>query len=173
MNRRTYCLAGINPEPWAIGPLGYRKLAGKIQPFVGPNLKLQSFQNEVKDELERIINHEPPSTAMCTLRFFFWRRLETWDTPTGRKSGAHQADVTNLQKGLEDALQGIIITNDRNVQSITSEIVEQGPDVLPGILIVHNDLVISEYAQHVSPDILWQFDIDRKSSNKVDLGNEW
>jgi hypothetical protein len=172
MTKKIYYLPGVNPEPWAIGPLSVARHGVKTHPIVGPNLKLQSFQNEVKDELERIIDHEPPSTVPCAFKFFFWRRLDTWVGGSGRKSGAHAADATNLQKGLEDALQGILITNDRNVQSIYSEIVEQGPDVSPGIIIVMESIPESCVGE-LELDAYVRFNIDRNAINQLELENGW
>ena len=45
------------------------------------------------------------------------------------------ADSTNLQKSTEDALQGLLYGNDRETRYVSSEIVDQGPDVHPCIVV--------------------------------------
>ena len=64
------------------------------------------------------------------LEFFFWRS-------TGR---GQPADVSNLVKSTEDALQGALFENDRIVRRVCGEIVEQFASLeSPGILIRVSD----------------------------------
>lgn len=173
--RRIFTFPGVNPEPWAIGPLGYRNVSGKPRPYIGPNLKLQSYQAELKEDLIKALGPDKfrnPYGGSCSIKFLFWRRLDKWDTPTGRKSGAHAADVTNLQKGTEDALQGILITNDRNVRTVQSQVVEQSEDTNPGLIIVFDEYYTPDYWSYVSPDTLDSFNIDRNAT-ALDLGNSY
>lgn len=108
---------GINPEPWTAPFIPKR--GGVIK-----DRKLQAYQNAIKeafDDWDRGIYDVP-----LDIQFYFWRN----------KSGrAKDADATNLQKSLEDALQGHLFVNDRNNQRISSEIMAQGPDVEPLILV--------------------------------------
>ncbi len=116
----------INPEPWAVGKVGVGRRNGKTFPTVGPNAKLVSFQEEVRewfaDQKVNMIEGD------VELEFFFWRRIDQYEGPK-RKVTTHEADATNMQKATEDALQGILYPNDRAVRRITSEIIEQGLDI--------------------------------------------
>jgi len=120
---------GVNPDPWAIGPLGVGKRNGKYIPYVGRNSQLDAFKEAVKEELasQGVTKVE---YDRYSLKFFFWRRLDSHSR--GRK---HYADATNMQKALEDALQDVLIGNDRDVRHVESTIVEQGTDVPGGIVI--------------------------------------
>lgn len=123
----------VNPEPWAVGPLSLGKRNGKMFPKMERNASVYAFKEAVREELERTEFGPMPPEFRYQLEFYFWRRLDSYIGETGRKANAHVADATNMQKALEDALQGLLIDNDRDVQIIGSWIVEQGPDVQPGI----------------------------------------
>lgn len=126
-----YMYLDINPEPWAVGPLALGRRGGKMYPRMERNASVHAFKEAVKEAVEGQVNKLPP--GKYELEFFFWRRLDSYEGETGRKINAHVADATNMQKALEDALQGYVFDNDRDVSRITSEIVEQGPNVVPGI----------------------------------------
>lgn len=124
---RWYAIA-INPEPWAVGPAYVVRNAKKFIPKIGPNKQLQAYQEAVRGELRRkypdieMIEHE------VELKFYFWRVLEKYDqVMSGRTIYANAADSTNLQKGTEDALQGLLIKNDRQVICCASAIISQAP----------------------------------------------
>jgi Holliday junction resolvase RusA-like endonuclease len=123
----------VNPEPWAVGPLALGRRNGKMFPKMERNASLHAFKEAVREELEGHIQMLPEGTYQ--LEFYFWRRLDSYIGESGRKANAHVADATNMQKALEDALQGLVFGNDRDVKRIYSEIVEQGPDVVPGIAV--------------------------------------
>lgn len=122
----------INPEPWAVGSLGIGKKQGKFYPYMGANPQLNSYKEAVAEELAA---YDQLAPGEYELEFYFWRVLDDYETGSGRRHRKHLADTTNLQKATEDALQGVLIDNDRNVRRISSEIVEQGPGVKPGIVI--------------------------------------
>lgn len=142
MSQPQWFYIPINPDPWAIGPLSVGKRNGKYFPIVGRNAQLDAFKHAVAEELESQ-GVTPVDYEEYALRFFFWRRLDSH--ASGRK---HYADATNLQKATEDALQGVLIGNDRDVRAIYSEIVAQGPDIKPGI-VIH----VEHYSFHTSPEI--------------------
>lgn len=123
----------VNPEPWAVGPLSLGRRNGKMFPKMERNASVHAFKEAVKEEVERLTCDPLHPDLKYHLEFYFWRRLESYIGESGRKATAHQADATNMQKATEDALQGVLIANDRDVVSIRSVIVEQGPDVTPGI----------------------------------------
>lgn len=118
----------VNPDPWAIGPLQLGRRNGKMFPMIGPNRQLAAYKEAVKEQLADVNPLE--SGQQYDLTFYFWRRLDG----SGRNL-KHTADATNLQKATEDALQGVLFENDRDVLRITSVIVEQGPEVRPMVVI--------------------------------------
>lgn len=130
MSHRWYVL-NINAEPWAIGSLDIGRRNGKIFPRIGPNLQLKSFQEAVKEELEGV-EMMPPGEYV--LEFFIWRSIDSYDG-AGKRVKKNQVDATNIQKGLEDALQGVLFNNDRAVRDVSTVIVEQAENVEPRIVI--------------------------------------
>lgn len=126
----------LNPEPWTIGPLSVGRNGGKVFPRVGRHEGLYAYQQAVKEQISQdMFDPYPPGTPL-KLSFFFWRQQATYVTPQARTHRKHEADVTNLQKALEDALQGVLYHNDKDVKDIRSVMIEQGPDVLPRICIL-------------------------------------
>ena len=134
MTPEYWIFLALNPEPWSIGELGVGRKNKKVYPYLSPNQQLKAYQSAVKEELQaqKIEMFEP---GLYDLRFFFWRKLDQYSLPSGRKSQRHAADATNMQKALEDALQKTLIDNDRNVRRVSSEIVSQSVTTKPGIVI--------------------------------------
>jgi Holliday junction resolvase RusA-like endonuclease len=114
----------MNPEPWAVGPVGVGRKGGKIWAYIGRNQGLHSYQQAVKEELEG----SEKLDGSIHLQFFFWRQVIA-------AQRENYADTTNLQKALEDALQEVLYANDRTVLHTESIIMAQGPDVIGRILI--------------------------------------
>lgn len=127
-----YYVLHLNPEPWAIGNASVGRRSGALTARISPNPNLAAFQNAVREELEGV-KMLPPERYKLT--FFFWRQQARYIDAADHLRQRNQADATNLQKGLEDALQGRLFDNDRDVQDIRSVIVEQGPKVNPCIII--------------------------------------
>jgi hypothetical protein len=152
----------INPDPWAIGPLSMGKKNGKFFPIVGQNAQLANFKAAVAESLEGIT---PMGTGEYDLHFWFWRRLDG----TGRNK-KHVSDATNLQKATEDALQGVLFDNDRNVRRISSEVVEQGPDVRP-MIVIRARLYTGLNPDEIPPHI-WE-QIDRLEDEPNLFDNSW
>lgn len=131
-----YFILHVNPEPWAIGSVSRSSHGARIS----PNPNLVAFQAAVKEALEDV-PMLPESYRRMT--FYFWRQQAKYLDTNDKIRQRNQADATNMQKGLEDALQGILFKNDREIRDVRSVIVAQGPDVTePGILI---------RAEHVGP----------------------
>lgn len=126
--KERYYLLWINPEPWAVGSVSVGKTGARIS----PNPNLAAFQNAVREALE---GEEMLPWGAYSLTFFFWRQQAKYIDAADRVRQRNQADATNMQKGLEDALQGILFDNDRDVTDIRSVIVEQGTKVEPRIVI--------------------------------------
>lgn len=138
----------LTAAPWAIGPLSVGRKGGKPFAFVGPNHQLVAFQEALKEELE------PAADLLAgevDLSIYIWRKLEK-SSSGGRARKAHQADATNMQKGIEDAIQGVLIENDRNVRRVKTEIMEQDESAESCIVI---RLRPYESAAEEIPDYIW------------------
>jgi Holliday junction resolvase RusA-like endonuclease len=141
----------LNPEGWAMGPLSIGKKNGKFFPKVGRNQQLHAYKEAVAD----LIAQEVPLPAgEYELYFWFWKQLDSYETESGKRHQRHLADATNLQKATEDALQGVLIDNDRHVRKIGSTIVEQGPNVVGQVLILAKPFSI--FDPHDIPAIGWE-----------------
>lgn len=140
----------VNPEPWAVGSLSLGHRNGKTYPKIGPNIQLVAAQEAIREELRSMPWVKMIEPGEYSVQLYFWRLMSEWITPTGRKASSSQADATNMQKATEDALQGILFDNDKNVRTITSRIVEQGPDIIPGIGIGIEPWI----PEYVSPSVL-------------------
>jgi hypothetical protein len=131
-------IRGVNPEPWGVGTASAGRRDGTIKSSLSPNAKLQSYQNALREEVAfMVVNYTLQSfKGRLQLRFWFWRQVETGHGGVNRKiMTGNYADATNLQKSTEDALQGLMYDNDRETRFVSSEIMEQGPDVVPCIVI--------------------------------------
>lgn len=124
----------LNPQPWAIGPLGMgRKKGGGFYPYVGPNAQLVAYQNAVREALEA--QGVEKIEGEVDIKFYFSRAIESSLRVSGRRVSAHTSDATNMQKATEDALQGVLIGNDRDVVTISSTILDQGPEAMSFVAI--------------------------------------
>jgi len=130
MTDRWFTL-GLNAEQWAIGPLDIGRKNGGVFPRIGPNLQLVAFQEAVR---EALLDVEPLPPGEYSLTFYIWRSRDTYEG-TRKKVKKSQVDATNIQKGLEDALQGVLFGNDRSVRDVRTVVVEQHADVTPRIAI--------------------------------------
>lgn len=127
---RWYVL-DLNPEPWAIGPVGYSRRGGKMSAYVGRNQQLDAYKEAVREAL----GEQELIEGKVTLKFFFWRNRAEYTTPQARAHRKHEADGTNMAKATEDALQGVFYKNDKDVAHMEWVIVEQGPEVEGRIVI--------------------------------------
>ncbi len=131
----------VNPEPWAIGSVGVTNKGGKYRGFVGQNLQLRNYQDAVRTEIKKQLETSEyatwfPVSVPTRVHLYFYRRLDDYKLEGDRKSSRNYADATNMQKAFEDAMQGVLIENDRNNIQVSSAIMEQGPDVTPGTIMV-------------------------------------
>jgi Holliday junction resolvase RusA-like endonuclease len=140
---RWFVLA-LTAQPWAIGPLGVGFRGKKPYAYIGPNQQLQAYQEALREELDGagVLEGE------VEVQLFIWRQLETAKNFGGRDRKAKTSDATNIQKATEDALQGILIENDRNVRRISTEIVAQDEDTKSCILVC-----VKPY-QPLNPDVI-------------------
>ena len=139
----------INPEPWAVGSIS----TGARGARMSPNPNLVAFQNAVR---ESMAGTEMLDSKYRRFEFYFFRQTAVYLDSRDRKRSRNQADATNMQKGLEDALQGILFENDRDVVDIRSVIAMQGPEVEPMILIRAMPVgdVMSDILDTVPVDVL-------------------
>lgn len=116
----------INPQPWAMGTVTpYKRVA--------PNKTLVAYQSAIRDSLAdagAVILDGPYS-----IRFTFARTRERFINPAGKHGVQNQADATNMQKATEDAMQGVLIGNDRDVFHVESDNYPQGIDELAYVII--------------------------------------
>lgn len=132
-NFRAWAFA-INPSPWAIGkasaiPNRGRKAFVKI----APDKALKAYQDAVRSKLAEA--GAKPEPGLYVMRFTFSRQLEQYVTVNGTQTG-NAADTTNMQKATEDALQGLVIENDRQTISITGHLAsESKTSTIPYVVI--------------------------------------
>lgn len=132
MNEWNWFVLDVNPEPWAIGDLSVGRAKGKVYPKVARNQQLWYYQQAVK---EAIGETDLWFEGYFELMFLFWRNRAEYSTSQARTHRKHEADVTNLQKATEDALQGVLFKNDKDTCDIRSRLVAQGSHVKGKIVI--------------------------------------
>jgi Holliday junction resolvase RusA-like endonuclease len=144
----------INPEPWRIGPVGVARRNGKLVGFVGRDQQLDAYKEAVRDEIGS--DHELIEGCV-RLVLFFWRRRDQYETPQAKMHRKHEADVTNMAKATEDALQDVLFKNDKDTNDIRGVLVEQGPNVIPRIVIgIESSPDIPVGATGLIPDEIWR-----------------
>lgn len=126
---------GVNPEPWTAPSVAVGRRGGKPFPQVFKKAALTAYQEAVKEALAEADRPIMPIDGPIVLRFYLWRQLPAYKTERERMARKHQADATNMQKALEDACQGILFLNDRDVVHVETWIMEQKHDTEPLIVI--------------------------------------
>ena len=163
----TYYLP-INPVSWAVGPLGIGRRGGKPYPYMGRNEKVHSYQEEIREWFAGLDEQPKMLEGEVTVKCYFWRRLDRWTGQSGRETGDHISDGTNMLKATEDALQGILFENDRQVKNGSFHIQEQGPNTKPGLGIWITQVDIAEV---YVPEAVWR---DRGNQGlPVPMDNDW
>lgn len=126
---------GINPEPWTSPTASVGRKGGRVYARMVKDRGLAVYQEAIREAIEPALEQAEPTDEPITLVFYLWRQRTRYVTKSGRMAQKNAADATNMQKALEDALQGLLFANDRQVQAITTHVMEQGPEVEPKILI--------------------------------------
>jgi Holliday junction resolvase RusA-like endonuclease len=157
MTKERWYILEINPEQWKIGPLSVGRANGGQFARIGPDHQLQAYQNAVKELLE---DDCELVTGKVKLTLVFWRQMEEYKTARSRTSRRHQADLTNLQKALEDAIQGVLIENDREVQEVHSYIAAQGHFTRPLVVIKVEEW--REFNPEILPSEVWSGIYDKQ-----------
>lgn len=131
-------ITGINPEPWVAPEHGIGRKNGKVYVQTYKSSGLQGYQDAVKEEIVTQNGHLSEWLAAreekLQVTFWLWRTLDTSEVD-GRRRTRNIADATNMQKALEDALQGILYKNDRLNVDVRTIVVEQTPETMPHITI--------------------------------------
>lgn len=146
-----FVIKDINPEPWTPGTISTGKKNGKTFGRMTKDGGLLAYQQAIREWFK--LNHPDLihrhaayyTTVPVSLEFRLWRQRAQYQGPSGRMVRKSQADATNLQKALEDALgegtingervPGILFKNDNQVQDIRTVIEEQGYDTDSKIII--------------------------------------
>jgi Holliday junction resolvase RusA-like endonuclease len=134
----VYHITGINPEPWVAPEHGLGRKGGKAFVQVYKSSGLSAYQEAIQEEIVRQNGHVQPYLAdreeFLQVTFHLWRTLDQSEVD-GLSRNRNWADATNMQKALEDALQGILYKNDRLNKDVRTIVHEQGPSTMPHITI--------------------------------------
>lgn len=121
---KAFYILPINPEPWVVPPMSPGRVGRRLIVKAGRDTATWNYKEAIKEELiERGAVMLP---APYRIHFLFYRQQATYELASGRKNTKNEADATNMQKLTEDALQGVLIDDDKDSRHITSQIVEQG-----------------------------------------------
>ena len=106
----------INPEPWTAPEPNINR--GRFR-GMRKGAKLKAFQNALEEDMRRFYPDAEciPAGVPLGLTWYFSR-----DTKVG-----NIADITNLTKAAEDALQGVLYENDRWVKQSKVVELDQAP----------------------------------------------
>lgn len=150
MEYKAILVMDLNPEPWTSGTLSTGYNGKKRYPVLSKDQRLIDYQDGISDNIKQAYPELTmfPEEVQLHLIFKFWRQIDSFTGGTGRTQHRQIADATNLTKALEDALQGVLYKNDRQVKHSEGEIIMEGPDVMPRILIL--------CAERHRPDPKWQ-----------------
>lgn len=135
--RKILVIEGLNPEPWTAPDISMERRGSRTYPRASKSPILAAYQEALRENIAEAYPDLPMMPDVhLQLSFHFWRKLDLYKTATGRNMQRKVADATNLQKATEDALQGILFKNDNQVKRVASEIVAEGVDVEPHIVVI-------------------------------------
>lgn len=174
----------LNPEPWAMGTISVVGPARKKFPKVSPDKTLKAYQDALFEELNLRGASILPG-PYYSVKFTFSRQLVSYKRAEGGTSSRNWADVTNMQKGTEDALQGVYMPNDRAVIRVQSALAGfQSKETLPWVVIEirHSIDEFTPVETAICPEDQWFSPAGQEAYNemlKLELGgqditdNEW
>ena len=129
----------LNPEPWAVGPLSVGRRHGKPFPQMGRNQQLHNYKEAVREALKRqraeMVEWKHGDVDGYELVFLFNQVLESYQAASGRTVHDKEADLTNLVKATEDAIQGVLIHNDKMVRKQTNYVERSVVGSVPYVVI--------------------------------------
>lgn len=161
---QTWYVLGVNPRPWAVGPLSVARKGG-VYATMGRNQELHAYEAALASTLlmeypylreyidakmlkkfpglARYLAGDPAKAkdrslwagAEVSMTFHFWQKLETAEVD-GKKITDKVADLTNMVKAAEDAMQGLLLNNDMQVREQRNVIYQRDADVPEGIVVV-------------------------------------
>jgi len=142
----------INPEPWTPGSPSIGFKGKQRYPKIAKDQRLIDYQEGIKTSVQQAYTDLLPFPEGIDLHlvFKFWRMEDEYTAASGRTAHRNVADATNLTKALEDALQGVLYKNDRQVKHSEGEIVMEGKDIHPRILIMCAERVRDPYWQELA-----------------------
>jgi Holliday junction resolvase RusA-like endonuclease len=132
----------INPTPWQAPELGMaRGNSGKMHPVAYTAAKVRAYQDAIKECFDQAYPAHVPFTKGTPLYvfFYYWRQREQYTTESGRRQTTQRADITNINKATEDALQRRLYENDVDSIAVVGRMVEQTTDTTPCILVICTD----------------------------------
>jgi Holliday junction resolvase RusA-like endonuclease len=135
---RAILIQDLNPEPWTEGSPGFGFKGKQRYPVLVKDKRLRDYQEGIQENIKQAYPDllMYPDGVELHLICKFWRQLDSYTSGTGRETKRKVADATNMTKAIEDALQDILYKNDRQVKHSEGEIIMEGPDVSPRILIL-------------------------------------
>lgn len=135
-SREWWFVLPVNPVPWTAPEASVgRKNGGTFVNFYSSQ-ELKNYKEAIAAEVEHQLDEDwAPLEDEIALEFFFYRRLDSQERATKRRSRSHIADATNMQKAVEDALQGVLFVNDSQVVDVRSVIVRQDEDADPCVAV--------------------------------------
>lgn len=153
-------VVAVNPYPWKVPPMSVGRKGKALFVTAGRDEGLYTYQQAIKEQLEFMA----PTIILgpVKLRLWFYRNIPEYTTPQGRRARKHEADTTNLQKATEDALQGLLYANDKDVKDIHSVLVDQSP-VAASLLVIcaepyDNGVEFPAHVQSMIDDTLGAFE---------------
>ncbi len=156
--KQDWYVLHINPEPWKIGPINYNK--------VGQDPSLKAYQEAVQEALRQ--ENPRKISGPIKLSMWFWHERVRYDGPN-KEVVKNRVDVTNMQKATEDALQGILFHNDRDVVEVRSCKVADEEGVQGGVVICVEEA--DEPGTHDIPSTVMNVFWSEQTSLQLD--NEW
>jgi Holliday junction resolvase RusA-like endonuclease len=137
-------IRGLNPEPWTVGTITQGFAGKRRYATIAKDERLRIYQEGIAECVREAYPNLRmwPEDIPLELQFKFCRQLDQYTSGKGRKAKRHIADATNMTKALEDALQGILYKNDSQVKHSSGEIILEGPDVEPMILVLLREHVL-------------------------------
>lgn len=132
MIRKVYAIP-VNPEPWRVPPMSPGRIGRKLIVRSGRDEQSHTFKEAVREAL--VAQGAEMLPEPYEIHFHFYRQLAVYETAKGSDHTKHWADATNMQKLAEDALQGVLISNDKHVRRVSSHIAEQAPGIEPMIIV--------------------------------------
>ena len=127
METTTYWIWDVQPQPWEAPPFqGFKTKGGRCSCRPGRSDQLHFFKEDLAREFRNAYPDVTPADQPVALVFRFWRNMG---------AGEERADWTNLTKAAEDALQGVLYVNDRQVVDGRGIIMEQS-SMAPNLIAV-------------------------------------